>query len=97
MCRPRGVSGTLRVAAQPNCQRVEMEASSSFLMTLGFASLAISWALLLIASWREEYAWGMCSLLFPPLGYAYALVRLDTAGSALAFAALGWILIWLGW
>ncbi|MDG2460503.1 MAG: hypothetical protein P8M73_06455 [Luminiphilus sp.] len=74
-----------------------MEASSSFLMTLGAASLAVSWVLLLIASWNEEYAWGMCALLFPPLGYAYALFRLDKAGSALASAVLGWILIWWGW
>ncbi|GIR71338.1 MAG: hypothetical protein CM15mP74_25890 [Halieaceae bacterium] len=39
-----------------------MEASSSFLMTLGAASLLISWILLLITSWQEEYAWGMVSL-----------------------------------
>ena len=46
-----------------------MEASSSFLMTLGAALLLISWILLLITSWQEEYAWGMVSLLLPPLGY----------------------------
>ena len=32
-------------------------------MTLGAASLLISWILLLIAAWREEYAWGMFALL----------------------------------
>ncbi|MGB2360504.1 MAG: hypothetical protein ACPH51_00035 [Luminiphilus sp.] len=74
-----------------------MEASSSFLMTLGAASLLISWILLLIAAWREEYAWGMVSLLLPPLGYGYALFRLDKAGASLGCALLGWILIWLGW
>ena len=73
-----------------------MEASSSFLMTLGAASLLISWILLLITSWQEEYAWGMVSLLLPPLGYGYALFRLDKAGSSLGCALLGWILIWLG-
>ena len=74
-----------------------MEASSSFLMTLGAASLLISWILLLITSWQEEYAWGMVSLLLPPLGYGYALFRLDKAGAPLGCALLGWILIWLGW
>ena len=74
-----------------------MEASSSFLMTLGAASLLISWILLLITSWQEEYAWGMVSLLLPPLGYGYALFRLDKAGASLGSALLGWILIWLGW
>ena len=74
-----------------------MEASSSFLMTLGAASLAVSWVLLLIAAWKEEMAWGMCALLLPPLGYGYALFRLDKAGSSLITALIGWILIWLGW
>ena len=74
-----------------------MEASSSFLMTLGAASLLISWISLLITSWQEEYAWGMVSLLLPPLGYGYALFRLDKAGASLGCALLGWILIWLGW
>ena len=74
-----------------------MEASSSFLMALGAASLLISWILLLITSWQEEYAWGMVSLLLPPLGYGYALFRLDKAGASLGCALLGWILIWLGW
>ena len=66
-------------------------------MTLGAASLLISWVLLLITAWREEYAWGMFSLLLPPVGYGYALFRLDKAGASLSCALLGWILIWLGW
>ena len=68
-----------------------MEASSSFLMTLGAASLLISWILLLITSWQEEYAWGMVSLLLPPLGYGYALFRLDKAG------ALWAVRFWVGY
>jgi hypothetical protein len=74
-----------------------MEASSSFLMTLGTASLLISWILLLIAAWQEEYAWGMFALLLPPVGYGYALFRRDKAGASVGCALLGWILIWLGW
>ena len=74
-----------------------MEASSSFLVTLGAASLLISRVLLLITAWREEYAWGMFALLLPPVGCGYALFRLDKAGACVGFAMLGWIVIWLGW
>ena len=74
-----------------------MEASSSFLIPLGSVSLVVSWVLLLIVSFKEEYTWGMCSLLFPPLGFGYAFLRLDKASSVIAFAAAGWIMIWLGW
>ena len=72
-----------------------MEASSSFLMTLGAACLLVSWVLLMITSWRAEFTWGMVSLLLPPVSYCYALFRLDQAGSSVAFAALGWLLILL--
>ena len=74
-----------------------MEASSSFLITLGSVSLVASWVLLLIVSFKEEYAWGLCSLLLPPLGFGYAFFRMDKASPVIAFAAAGWILIWLGW
>jgi hypothetical protein len=39
----------------------------------------------------------MFALLLPPVGYAYALFRLDKAGASIGCALLGWILIWLGW
>lgn len=74
-----------------------MEASSSFLMTLGATSLLISWVLLLITAWQEEYTWGMFALILPPVGYGYALFRLDKASASVGSALLGWVLIWLGW
>ena len=67
------------------------------MMTLGATSLFISWVLLLITAWREEYTWGMFAVLLPPVAYGYALLRLDKAGASLGCALLGWILIWLGW
>ena len=97
LCRRQKVSGTLRSVAEPTLQRGQMEASSSFLITLGTASLLVSWVLLLIVSWKEEFAWGMCSLLLPPVGYCYAFFRMDKASSVIALAAAGWIMIWLGW
>jgi hypothetical protein len=72
-----------------------MDATSALLMTLGAALLLGSWVLLLIESSREDFAWGLCSLLLPPLSYAYGLFRLDRAGEALGLAGLGWLLIFL--
>ncbi|MEE4659378.1 MAG: hypothetical protein V2J89_02860 [Halieaceae bacterium] len=70
-----------------------MEATSALMMTLGAAILLGSWVLLMIASWKEDYSWGLCSLLLPPLSYLYALTRLDKAGEAIAMAGLGLVLI----
>lgn len=72
-----------------------MEATSSLMMVLGVTALLASWVLLLITSWKEDYAWGLCSLLLPPVSYIYGLFRLDKAGEAMALAAAGWILLWL--
>ena len=73
-----------------------MEATSATLLTFGVAALAVSWILLLVASWKEDYTWGLCTVFLPPLSYLYSLARLDKAGDALLVAVFGWILIWLG-
>ena len=73
-----------------------MEAYNAYLMFLGVSCLIVSWALLLITSWKEDYAWGMFSLLFPPIGYGYAFFRLSEAKETLILAGVGWLLIILG-
>ncbi len=73
-----------------------MDASSAALLTFGVATLAVSWILLMITSWREDYSWGLCTLFLPPLSYLYSLARLDKAGDAIVVAVLGWVLIWFG-
>ncbi|MDJ0878253.1 MAG: hypothetical protein QNI86_06550 [Halieaceae bacterium] len=72
-----------------------MEATNSLLMVLGVAVLLASWVVLLIASWKEDYSWGLCTVLLPPLSYIYALFRLDKAGEAISLAVVGWILLFL--
>ena len=72
-----------------------MEATTAAMLTCGAAALLASWVVLLIASWKEDYAWGLCTLLLPPLSYLYALTRLDKAGDALLLALAGWVLILL--
>lgn len=71
-----------------------MDAGTATLVTYGAAALLTSWVLLLIVSWKEDYAWGLCTLLLPPLSYLYGLFRLDKAGQAILVAVVGWILIW---
>ncbi|MCB1848976.1 MAG: hypothetical protein KDI04_16820 [Halieaceae bacterium] len=72
-----------------------MDATAASMMTFGVAALLASWVVLLIVSWKEDYAWGLCTLLLPPLSYLYSLARLDKAGQALLLAVVGWLLIWL--
>lgn len=74
-----------------------MEATSAAMMTFGVAALFMSWVILLIESWKEDYSWGLCTLLLPPLSYFYGLFRLDKAGPALLVALLGWVLLFLAW
>jgi hypothetical protein len=66
-----------------------MEAISAAMVTFGAAALLLSWVLLLVASWGEDYAWGLCTLLLPPLSYCYAIFRPDKAGSAIIVALVG--------
>ena len=72
-----------------------MDPSSALFLTLGAAALLASWVLLLIVSSREDYAWGLCTLLLPPMGYFYGLFRLDKAGEALLLALAGWVFVFL--
>jgi hypothetical protein len=72
-----------------------MDATSALMMTLGAAALLGSWILLLIETSNEDFAWGLCSLLMPPLSYLYGLFRLDVAGEPIALAGIGWGLIFL--
>jgi hypothetical protein len=70
-----------------------MEPTSAVLLTFGIAILLVSWILLLIAAWRDDYAWGLFATLLPPVAYIYGLFRLDKAGQPLLVAAVGWVCI----
>jgi hypothetical protein len=64
-------------------------------MTFGLATLLVSWILLLIAAWGDDYAWGIFAVLLPPLAYLYGFFRLEKAGQSLLVAAVGWIMLWM--
>ncbi|TCO77259.1 hypothetical protein [Chromatocurvus halotolerans] len=71
-----------------------MDSGNAVLLTFGLATLFVSWILLLIVAWTEDYAWGLFALLLPPLAYLYGLFRLDKAGQSLLVAAAGLVMIW---
>lgn len=72
-----------------------MEPTSAVLMTFGLAILFVSWILLLVASWEDDYAWGIFAVLMPPVAYFYGLFRLDKAGQSILVAAVGWLFIYM--
>jgi hypothetical protein len=72
-----------------------MTAGSATLLVFGLALLLSSWVLLLITSWKEDYAWGLFTLLLPPLSYLFALFKLDKAGQSILLAIAGWTCIFL--
>jgi hypothetical protein len=64
-------------------------------MTFGLATLLVSWILLLIAAFEDDYAWGIFAVLLPPLAYVYGLFRLEKAGQSLLVAAIGLLFLFL--
>lgn len=72
-----------------------MEASNAVLMTYGLATLFVSWILLLIAAWKDDYAWGLFAVLLPPVAYLYGLFRLEKAGQSLLVAFAGLVMLYL--
>lgn len=73
-----------------------MDAASAAMTTFGAALLLVSWVLMLITAWREDFAWGLFATLLPPLAYLYGLFRLDKAGQSIGVAVLGLLLLGLG-
>jgi hypothetical protein len=72
-----------------------MDPTSALLLTVGTFALIGSWIVLMIESWKDDYAWGLCTLLLPPLSYLYGLFRLDRAAESLALAIAGTAMVYL--
>lgn len=70
-----------------------MEPLSAALVTFGIAILFSSWVMLIIASFRDDFTWGLSSVFVPPVAYFYGLFRWQKANDALLLAGLGWLLI----
>lgn len=65
-----------------------MEPTSAILATFGVILLVGSWIQLLIASFKEDFTWGLTSIFIPPLAYLYGLRAWDKAGDALIMAGI---------
>ncbi|MDY0007308.1 MAG: hypothetical protein RBS22_10830 [Spongiibacteraceae bacterium] len=72
-----------------------MDPVSALFFAVGIAALIASWLLLLIYTASEDFAWGLCTLLLPPLSYLYGLTRLDKTREPMLLALAGLGLIWL--
>ena len=73
-----------------------MEPLAATSTMFGIAALLASWVMLLIYSSREDFTWGLCTALLPPLSYLYSLFRLDVAKEAVILAVVGCVLVWAG-
>ncbi|WP_339339572.1 hypothetical protein [uncultured Oceanicoccus sp.] len=73
-----------------------MESISALFITFGGAALLASWVTLFITSSKEDFTWGLCSVLLPPAAYCYALFRLDLAKESIILAIIGCLLVLAG-
>lgn len=72
-----------------------MDPVSAALLTFGLALVLISWGLLIVTSFQEDFTWGLCTIFIPPLAYFYGLFNLSKAGQAILIAVLGWVMVLL--
>ncbi len=72
-----------------------MEPLEATFWVFGWVLLAASWVVLLIQSFKEDYAWGLSTLFLPPLSYLYALFIWEKTREAIMLAVLGWVCIFL--
>jgi hypothetical protein len=67
----------------------------AFFFFTGIVALILSWLLLLIYSSREDFTWGLFTVLLPPLAYLYGLFRWDKAKEPILLAVVGCVLVWI--
>ena len=72
-----------------------MDPLSATFTTFGCILLFCSWLLLLQASFDDDFTWGLCTLLLPPLSYLYGLFAWNKAKEAIGLSLLGWVLLFI--
>jgi len=70
-----------------------MESVSATLLMFGLILLITSWVVLLITSFKEDFAWGLTTLFLPPLSYIYGIFAWQKTQAALVMAVMGWVFI----
>lgn len=64
-----GLSANLPPRFLPTFSGGRMEAITAAMVTFDAVALLASWVVLLIASWKNDFTWGLCTLFLPPLSY----------------------------
>lgn len=73
-----------------------MDPISAAFTTFGVILLVASWVYLMIISFREDFTWGLCTVLVPPLSYFYSFFAWSKSKEALYLAGIGIALILFG-
>lgn len=73
-----------------------MEPISAIYTLFGIAALMASWITLLVVASKNDFAWGLFTVLLPPLSYLYAIFRLDITKESIFLAIVGCLLLWAG-
>lgn len=73
-----------------------MEPISAAFMTFGMVLLVASWIYLMVIAFREDFSWGLCAVLLPPLAYLYSCFAWGKAKEVLIMAIAGSVLVILG-
>lgn len=66
-----------------------MDPISATFMTFGVVLLVASWIYLMIIAFREDFAWGLFTVLVPPLSYLYSCFAWRETKEVLIMAAGG--------
>jgi hypothetical protein len=70
-----------------------MDPISATFMTFGVILLFASWVYLMIIAFREDFTWGLCTVLVPPLAYVYSFFAWRKSKEVLILAAIGVALV----
>lgn len=73
-----------------------MDPISAAFTTFGVILLLASWVYLMIIAFREDFSWGLFSVLLPPLAYLYSCFAWDKSKEVLIMAGLGLALVCMG-
>lgn len=73
-----------------------MDPISAAFTTFGLILLTASWIYLMIIAFREDFSWGLFSVLLPPLAYLYSCFAWQKSKEVLIMAVAGLALVCLG-
>jgi hypothetical protein len=73
-----------------------MDPITATFVSFGAVILFASWIYLMIIAFREDFTWGLFTVLVPPLSYFYSFFAWDKSKEALWMAIIGVVLLIIG-